>query len=106
MLSGAFFGTARALITFRLSEDRSRDRNGLSNSLERRFLHDAFETVLLALDSVLKPGPIVGEEACDPESFFSRSHTDLMENVCPNWKLVRRGLFVPECLMAGVVALI
>jgi hypothetical protein len=66
---------------------RLSDRKGLSNPLERRFLHDALETVLLALDSALKPGPIVGEEACDPEGFFSRSQTDLMENIGPNRKL-------------------
>jgi hypothetical protein len=106
MLSGAFFGTARALIAFRLSEYRPSDRKGLSSSLKRRFLHDALETVLRALDSVLKLGPIVGEEASDPEGFFSRSHTDLMENVCSNGKLMRCGLFVPKCLMAGEVALI
>jgi len=43
----------------------------LINSLERRLDHYTLETVLLALDPVLKPSTAVGQEACDPESFLS-----------------------------------
>jgi hypothetical protein len=53
-----------SLIALQLSEDAvCLKRVYCANSLERRLHHHTLETLLLALDSVLKPVPIVGEEA-------------------------------------------